>query len=61
MEKEELWKMSMGVVRTTYLIDKQNIIILKANDKVKLTDDLEKCYEIKLFPRIILYSLYQIR
>ena len=31
----------MGVVRTTYLIDEQGIII-KANDKVKAADDPEK-------------------
>ncbi len=30
----------MGVVRTTYLIDEQGIII-KANDKVKAQDDPE--------------------
>ncbi len=30
----------MGVVRTTYLIDEQGIII-KANDKVKAADDPE--------------------
>ena len=34
-------KVSMGVVRTTYLIDEQGIII-KANDKVKAADDPEK-------------------
>ena len=33
-------KVSMGVVRTTYLIDEQGIII-KANDKVKAADDPE--------------------
>ena len=33
-------KISMGVVRTTYLIDEQGIII-KANDKVKAADDPE--------------------
>jgi peroxiredoxin Q/BCP len=31
----------MGVVRTTYLIDEQGIII-KVNDKVKVADDPEK-------------------
>ena len=30
----------MGVVRTTYLIDEQGVII-KANDKVKAADDPE--------------------
>ena len=30
----------MGIVRTTYLIDEQGIII-KANDKVKAADDPE--------------------
>ena len=34
-------KVSMGVVRTTYLID-ENGIIIKANDKVKAADDPEK-------------------
>ena len=38
--KEKLWKVSMGVVRTTYLIDEQGVII-KANDKVKAADDPE--------------------
>ena len=38
--KEKLRKVSMGVVRTTYLIDEQGIII-KANDKVKAADDPE--------------------
>ena len=33
--------MSIGVVRTTYLID-ENGIIIKANDKVKAADDPEK-------------------
>ena len=33
-------KVSMGVVRTTYLIDEQGVII-KANDKVKAADDPE--------------------
>lgn len=32
---------SMGVVRTTYLIDEDGMII-KANDKVKAADDPEK-------------------
>ena len=31
----------MGVVRTTYLIDEDGIII-RANDKVKVADDAEK-------------------
>ena len=34
------YKGSMGVVRTTYLIDEQGVII-KANDKVKAADDPE--------------------
>ena len=34
-------KPSMGVVRTTYLIDESGIIIF-ANDKVKAADDAEK-------------------
>ena len=39
-EKKNYGKVSMGVVRTTYLIDEQGIII-KANDKVKAADDAE--------------------
>ena len=39
-EKKNYGKVSMGVVRTTYLIDEQGIII-KANDKVKAQDDPE--------------------
>ena len=31
----------MGVVRTTYLIDEEGIIV-KANDKVKAAEDPEK-------------------
>ena len=37
-EKKNYGKVSMGVVRTTYLIDEEGIII-KANDKVKAADD----------------------
>lgn len=40
-EKVHCGKVSMGVVRTTYLIDEEGIII-KANDKVKAADDAEK-------------------
>lgn len=40
-EKKNYGKVSMGVVRTTYLID-ENGIIIKANDKVKAADDAEK-------------------
>ena len=40
-EKKNYGKVSMGVVRTTYLIDEQGIII-KVNDKVKVADDPEK-------------------
>ncbi|WP_303857189.1 thioredoxin-dependent thiol peroxidase [Aminicella lysinilytica] len=40
-EKKNFGKVSMGVVRTTYLIDEDGIII-KANDKVKAADDPEK-------------------
>ena len=40
-EKKNYGKISMGVVRTTYLID-ENGIIIKANDKVKAADDPEK-------------------
>ena len=39
-EKKNYGKVSMGVVRTTYLIDEHGIII-KANDKVKAADDHE--------------------
>ncbi|MDY5765303.1 MAG: peroxiredoxin [Treponema sp.] len=39
-EKKNYGKVSMGGVRTTYLIDEQGIII-KANDKVKAQDDPE--------------------
>ena len=38
--KKNYGKVSMGVVRTTYLVDEQGIII-KANDKVKPADDPE--------------------
>ena len=40
-EKKNYGKVSMGVVRTTYLIDEEGIII-KANDKVKAAEDAEK-------------------
>ena len=40
-EKKLYGKVSMGVVRTTYLIDEDGIII-RANDKVKAADDAEK-------------------
>ena len=40
IEKKNYGKVSMGVVRTTYLIDEQGVII-KANDKVKAADDPE--------------------
>ena len=40
-EKKLYGKVSMGVVRTTYLID-ENGFIVKANDKVKASDDPEK-------------------
>ena len=39
-EKKNYGKVSMGVVRTTYLIDEKGIII-KANDKVKVSEDPE--------------------
>ena len=39
-EKKNYGKVSMGVVRTTYLIDEYGVII-KANDKVKAADDPE--------------------
>ena len=40
-EKKNYGKVSMGGVRTTYLIDEQGIII-KANDRVKAAEDPEK-------------------
>lgn len=40
-EKKNYGKVSMGVVRTTYLIDEEGTIV-KANDKVKAADDPEK-------------------
>ena len=40
-EKKNYGKVSMGVVRTTYLIDEEDVII-KANDKVKAAEDPEK-------------------
>ena len=40
-EKKLYGKVSMGVVRTTYLID-ENGIIVKACDKVKAAEDAEK-------------------
>ena len=39
-EKKNYGKVSMGVVRTTYLIDEEGVII-KANDKVKAAEDAE--------------------
>ena len=44
-EKKNYGKVSMGVVRTTYLIDEQGIIV-KANDKVKTADDAEKMLQV---------------
>lgn len=40
-EKKNYGKTYMGIVRTTYLIDEEGIII-RANDKVKAADDPEK-------------------
>lgn len=40
-EKKSRGKVTMGVVRTTYLIDEEGMIIM-ANDKVKAADDPEK-------------------
>lgn len=40
-EKKIYGKTALGVIRTTYLID-ENGIIIKANDKVKAADDPEK-------------------
>ena len=40
-EKKMCGKVSMGVVRTTFVIDEKGVII-RANDKVKAADDPEK-------------------
>lgn len=40
-EKKNYGKVSMGVVRTTYLIDEEGLIV-KAFDKVKAAEDAEK-------------------
>ena len=40
-EKKLYGKVSMGVVRTTYLIDESGVIV-RANDKVKAAEDAEK-------------------
>ncbi len=40
-DKEQCSSFGQGVVRTTYLIDEQGIII-KSNDKVKAADDPER-------------------
>ena len=44
-EKKLYGKVSMGVVRTTYLIDEEGII-RRANDKVKAAEDAEKMLEV---------------
>ena len=44
-EKKNYGKVSMGVVRTTYLIDEQGIIV-KANDKVKAAEDAENMLQV---------------
>ena len=44
-EKKNYGKVSMGVVRTTYLINEQGVIV-KANDKVKAADDPEKMLQV---------------
>ena len=43
-EKKNYGRVSMGVVRTTYLIDEEGIII-RANDKVKAADDPQNMLE----------------
>ncbi len=43
-EKKNYGKVSMGVVRTTYLIDEDGII-MKAMDKVKAADDPQEMLE----------------
>ena len=44
-EKKNYGKVSMGVVRTTYLIDEKGIII-RANDKVKAAEDPENMLNV---------------
>ncbi len=44
-EKKNYGKASMGVVRTTYLIDESGIIV-RANDKVKAANDAENMLEV---------------
>lgn len=44
-EKKLYGKASMGVLRTTYLVDENGIIIF-ANDKVKAAEDAEKMLEV---------------
>ena len=44
-EKKNYGKESMGVVRTTYLIDEQGVIV-KAMDKVKATDNPQEVLDI---------------
>ncbi len=44
-EKKNYGKVSMGVVRTTYLIDKDGIIV-KAMDKVKAADNPQEMLEM---------------
>ena len=43
-EKKSFGKTYMGVVRTTYLIDEDGMIV-KSNDKVKAAEDAEKMME----------------
>jgi len=44
-EKKNYGKVSMGVVRTTYLIDEQGIIV-RGDDKVKAAEDAEKLLKV---------------
>ena len=44
-EKKNYGKVSMGVVRTTYLIDESGIIV-RANDKVKAANNPENMLEV---------------
>lgn len=46
-EKKNYGKVSMGIVRTTYLIDEDGVII-KAMDKVKAADNPEQMLEVLL-------------
>ncbi len=50
-EKKNYGKVSMGVVRTTYLIDEEGIIV-KAMDKVKAADNPQEMLEMLSIERV---------